>query len=96
MRHLYQFLARVRAKAGGFERWASPSASRRPSAVRGWGSQVFDSSWNKATDFVEVAAGYRHTVANARGQCNMPALPVGVTYVEIAAGWAAASRTSRS
>ena len=48
--------------------------------------------------YVEVAAGYGHTVArrsdgsvvawgtNCHGQCNVPALPVGLTYVEIAAG----------
>ena len=48
--------------------------------------------------FVEVAAGGQHTVArrsdgsvvawgdNDYGQCNVPALPAGLTYVEVAAG----------
>ncbi|HVS08805.1 MAG TPA: hypothetical protein VMS76_02950, partial [Planctomycetota bacterium] len=49
--------------------------------------------------YVEVAAGGEHTVArrsegsvvawgdNTYGQCNVPALPGGLTYVEVAAGW---------
>src|SRR5712675_1997709 len=76
------------------------------SAVKGWGQLVFDSTWNEQR-FVKIAAGYGFTVAqrsdgsalawgdNHSGQCNMPALPAGLTYVEIGAGWAhAAARRS--
>ena len=67
------------------------------SSVRGWGSIVFDSDWSDATDFVQVECGALHTVAlradgsvvawgdNAYGQCDVPALPAGLTYVEVAA-----------
>ena len=72
------------------------------SSVLGWGHQVFDSSWNRATDFVEVAAGHRHTLARrsdgsvigwgdnryGNGQCNAPALPPGLTYVQVDGGYA--------
>ena len=73
--------------------------ARAQSNIKGWGSSVFDSSWNSETAFVEVAAGDGHTVArrsdgsvvawghNDYGQCNVPALPVGLTYVEVAAAW---------
>ncbi len=69
------------------------------SSVRGWGTQVFDSACHDEHDFVEVAAGWGHTVArrangslvawgaNFSGQCNAPELPSGVTWVEVAAGW---------
>src|SRR6187551_1457898 len=72
--------------------------ARAQSNVKGWGSTVFDSSWNSETSFVEVAAGEYHTVGrrsdgsvvawghNFYGQCNVPLLPGGLTYVEVAAG----------
>ena len=68
------------------------------SSVRGWGSQVFDSGWNEATNFAGIAGGQNHTAArrsdgavvawgrNYEGQCNVPTLPPGLTYVEIAGG----------
>src|SRR6188768_3739174 len=71
--------------------------ARAQSNVKGWGRTVFDSGWNSEA-FVEVAAGYWHTVVrrsdgsvvawgnNAYGECNVPVLPVGLTYAEIAAG----------
>ena len=31
--------------------------ARAQSNIKGWGSTVFDSSWNSETAFVEVAAG---------------------------------------
>jgi hypothetical protein len=49
--------------------------------------------------YVEIAAGYRHTVArlsdgfvvawgdNTLGQCNVPAPPAGPNCIEVAAGW---------
>ena len=73
-------------------------AARGQSGVKGWGSTVFDSGWSSETAFVEVAAGDGHTVArrsdgsvvawgdNQYGQCDVPALPAGLTYVEVAAG----------
>ena len=62
-----------------------------------FGSLVANSAWHDQ-EFAEVAAGYFHTVVrrsngsvlawgrNEEGQCNVPALPAGLTYVEIAAG----------
>ena len=76
--------------------------ARAQSNIKGWGQSVFDSSWNSETAFVEVAAGERsHGGAAERrlrrrvggqryGQCNVPALPAGLTYVEVAAGAVAA------
>jgi hypothetical protein len=67
------------------------------SEIIGFGSQVFNSAWNHEA-FVEVAAGGAHTVArrsdgsvvawgsNDYGQCNVPALPSGLTYAEVGAG----------
>jgi Regulator of chromosome condensation (RCC1) repeat len=76
-----------------------PGRVQAQSFISGWGPVVFDSRWNSEA-FVDVAAGGKHTVArrgdgsvvawgdNGAGQCNVPALPGGLTYVEIAAGWA--------
>src|SRR5436189_127948 len=73
--------------------------SQSQSFIRGWGLHVFDSRWNNEA-FVEVAAGAWNTVArrsdgsvvawgdNTSGQCNVPALPAGLTYVEVAAAGA--------
>src|SRR6188472_907431 len=67
------------------------------SYVKGWGSRVFDSRWMVQAN-VEVAAGGQHTVArrvdgsvvawgfNDYGQCDVPALSAGLSYVEVAAG----------
>src|SRR5712671_3066411 len=75
---------------------AAPGTAQ--SSVRCWGDTVFDSEWNDATDFVEVAAGGQHTVArrsdgsadawgdNQSGQCTVPALPSGLSYAEVTAG----------
>jgi alpha-tubulin suppressor-like RCC1 family protein len=69
------------------------------SGVKAWGSQAIDSAWNEGT-YVEVAAGYGHTLAvrsdgalvawgyNTSGQCDLPPPQPGLTYVEIAAGGA--------
>src|SRR5262245_1881930 len=65
--------------------------------VVGWGQQVFNSAWNNEP-FAGIAAGYSQTLArrsngslvawgdNRYGQCSVPALPPGLTYVEVAAG----------
>ena len=62
-----------------------------------WGQMVTDSRLH-AESFVAVAAGRAHTVArrsdgsavawgdNIAGQCNVPALPPGLTYVAMAGG----------
>ena len=72
--------------------------ARAQSSINGWGVSVFDSAWNSETAFVEVVAGYSHTVArrsdgsvvawgdNQYWQCDVPAPPAGLTYVEVAAG----------
>src|SRR5262245_13466441 len=72
--------------------------SPQTSVVRGWGGIVFDTALNDVRDFVAVAASAYHTVAlrangsivgwggNGSGELNVPALPPGLTYVEIAAG----------
>src|SRR5947207_12815242 len=64
--------------------------------VNTWGVTVADSGLH-AESFVEVAAGGRHNVArrsdgsvvawgdNYSGQCDVPALSLGLTYVEVAA-----------
>ena len=69
------------------------------SAVVGWGESVFNSAWNDE-HFVEVEVGWNHTVArrsdgsvvafgyNQDGQCNVPALPAGLSYTALAAGLA--------
>src|SRR5262245_34924390 len=74
-----------------------PGPTQAQSFISGWGNQIFDSRWNSEV-FVEIAAGGAHTVArrgdgsvvawgwNYYGQCNVPALPSGLTYVEVAAG----------
>ena len=74
------------------------NAQNSRSLVRGWGHLVFDNAWHDVRDFVEVAAGGRHSLArrsdgsvvgwgsNDSGQLNVPALPPGLTYVEVAAG----------
>src|SRR4030095_7826128 len=68
------------------------------SEIAGWGRQVFDSRWS-AEAFAEIAAGGNNTVArrsdgsvvawgdNLYGQCNVPVLPAGLSYVEIEAGF---------
>src|SRR5712671_1559366 len=70
------------------------AALRAQSTVRAWGLQVFDSAWDNET-FVQVAAGSNHTVARRSDGSvvawgapggNVPALPAGLTYVEVAAG----------
>ena len=65
--------------------------------VMTWGAKVTDSRWHEAA-FVEVKANYLHTVArladgsvvawgnNWYSQCNVPALPSGLSYVQVAAG----------
>ncbi|HLQ38562.1 MAG TPA: hypothetical protein VK348_12215, partial [Planctomycetota bacterium] len=62
-----------------------------------WGDQVGNSAWH-SDSYVEVAAGGFHTVARrsdgtvvawghgGAGQCNVLALPAGLSYVEVAAG----------
>ena len=74
-----------------------PQWARAQTYVVEWGKRVVDSRWNVEA-FVEVAAGRYHTVArrsdgtvvawgdNWYGQCNVPALPSGLTYVEVAGG----------
>src|SRR5262245_54234235 len=78
----------------------SVSANVAPAqeGVIGWGRKVFDSRWNDIQSAVEVSAGGGHTVVrrsdgsvvawgdNLDGQCNVPALPPGLSYVEVAAG----------
>src|SRR5262245_44258587 len=65
--------------------------------VIGWGGMVVDSRLH-AQSFVQVTASWLHTVAvrsdgnvvawgsNYQGQCNVPPLPPGLSYVEVAAG----------
>ena len=62
------------------------------------GARRYSTAAGRSKAFVEVAAGGQHTVArrsdgsvvawgyNDYGQCNVPALPAGLTYVEVAAG----------
>src|SRR5688572_17415212 len=77
---------------------ATPRPGVAQDEIASWGRQVFDSAWHHQP-FVELAAGGFHTVArrsngsvvawgeNGYAQCNVPALPSGLSYVEIAAGW---------
>lgn len=72
------------------------SAAPQRSFVRGWGSRVFDSAWRDTRDFVGIAAGGSQTLArrsdgsvvgwgdNSYRQLDVPALPPGLTYVELA------------
>src|SRR5258708_37357482 len=65
--------------------------------MAGWGGKVFDSRWNEEP-FVGIAAGGLDTLArrangtlavwgdNTWGECEVPALPAGLTYVEAAVG----------
>ena len=71
--------------------------ARAQSYLAAWGDFVFDTRLTSQTTFVEVAAGIDHSVArrsdgsviawgaNELGQCLVPPLPAGVTYVQIAA-----------
>ena len=76
-------------------------ASEAPaqSLVAGRGMQVFDSRWNTEA-FVEIVAGGQHTLArrsdgsvvawglNHAGQCFVPVLPSGLSYVGLTAAGA--------
>src|SRR5262245_22261322 len=78
-----------------------PATLCAQSSVRGWGAQVFDTIFSIEHSFVEVDGGGAFyggvTVArrvdgsvvawgdNTYGQCNVPPLPAGLTYVEVAA-----------
>jgi len=74
------------------------AAAHAQTAIKAWGSEVFDSTWNEQA-FVQIAAGGDNTAAlrpdgsvvvcgdNSFGQCNVPALPAGTTGVEVAAGF---------
>ena len=76
---------------------AATDATLAQESVICWGRTVVDSRWHEQT-FVEVAANGDHTVVrrndgsvvawgeNSLGQCNVPALPPGLSYVEVAAG----------
>ena len=67
------------------------------SAVVGWGVQVVDSRWSDGP-WVQISAGANHTMARAsdgsvvvwgldrNGQCGVPALPSGLTYLKVSAG----------
>ncbi|HTF90904.1 MAG TPA: DNA methyltransferase [Planctomycetota bacterium] len=63
-------------------------------------SQTFRAALPAGLVYVEIAAGYDHSLAvrsdgsivawgaNSKGQCNVPALPAGLTYVRVAsASW---------
>src|SRR5262245_35040671 len=77
---------------------ALTTAGRAQSSVIGFGAQRFDSSWRDATNFAQLTASANHTVAlradgsvvawgnNTYRQCDVPALPAGLVYVEVAAG----------
>ncbi len=75
---------------------ANPAASAQSTLV-GWGTRVFDSRWHAET-FVEISAGGLDCLArrgdgtvvawglNDQGECNLPALPNGLSFVEISGG----------
>ncbi len=70
--------------------------TRAQSYVMQWGEFAYDS--RLGSNSLEVAAGGYHTIGrladgsagawgnNGHGRCNVPALPVGLTYVAVAAG----------
>ncbi|MEW6071232.1 MAG: hypothetical protein AB1726_01380 [Planctomycetota bacterium] len=65
--------------------------------IAGWGHYALNSAWHHES-FVQVAGGVGHSLArrgdgtvvawgdNTYGQCDVPALPGGLTYVDVAAG----------
>src|SRR5690349_98785 len=67
------------------------------SNIVGWGEQRFDSRWS-TEPFAAIRGGGRMTAAlrgngsavvwgsNSYQQCNVPVLPAGLAYVELAAG----------
>src|SRR5688572_7489767 len=71
--------------------------ARAQSRLVGFGATVYDSAWNDET-FVELALGSYFTAArrsdgsvvvwgrNDAGQAQVPELPIGLTYVALAAG----------
>ena len=76
---------------------ASATPVSAQSDIVSWGAQVVSSAWNREA-FTEITAGSGHTVArradgslvawgsNIDGECDVPALPQGLTHFEIDAG----------
>ena len=94
-------LASIVVPAAGIETVAQ-------SHVKGWGARVFDSQWNSET-FAEISVDGASLYTLARrgdgsivawgwnnfGQCDTPALPTGLAYIDVEAGYShAAARRS--
>ena len=85
--------------AAGLALLCTFASARAQSEIAGWGTRVFNSVWLNES-FASVTAGGFHTVAlrgdgsvvawgaNFYGQCNVPSLPGGLTYVEVGAAGA--------
>ena len=96
----------VARAAVGLALLGASGIARGQDEIVGWGAQVFNSSWNDQP-FAAVAAGGEYTVSlesdgsvvawgdNGSGQCNVPPLPAGLSYVEVDAGyWHTVARRS--
>ncbi|MEW6072161.1 MAG: hypothetical protein AB1726_06125 [Planctomycetota bacterium] len=88
---------RLRAAGLGMLLLASVPAAAQ-NEVRSWGACVVDSAWNheafvqlEGNNYVTYALRADGTVAawgrNVYDQCEVPELPLGVSYVDVAPGW---------
>ena len=83
-----------------------PTPPQAPSHLQGWDRARFDSRWSQVTDYIKVEPRFQRTLAlrangellvwgwNFHGACEVPGLPIGVTWTDATASedwWGAAA-----